>query len=118
MGLPAWRRARRVVLIATAFCLLPAAISWSQRMSGRYNVSAGVETVEWLRDHGASPLVSQVEDWYYTLNAPATGGPALRALPKVGVRGVGALAGAGAKARSFRPPPIPPVIHPALPGEG
>jgi hypothetical protein len=119
MRLPAWRRARRIALIATAFCLFPAAISWSQRITGRYNVSAGIETVEWLRDHGASPLVSQVEDWYYTLNAPATGGPALRALPKVGVgRGAAAPTGPSATTLSYRPPRIPAVLHPALPGEG
>jgi hypothetical protein len=55
--------------------------------------------------------VSDVERIYYSMNAPATGGPALRALPRVGA---GAEAGAG----SYAPPPIVPVIQPALPGEG
>src|SRR2546430_216924 len=42
MGLPAWRRARRVVPIATALCLLPAAVSWSQRPPGPSYPRGGV----------------------------------------------------------------------------
>ena len=37
------------------------------------------------RQHGGNPLVSQIENVYYTLNAPAKGGPALKSLPQVGV---------------------------------
>jgi hypothetical protein len=48
---------------------------------------------------------------YYSWSAPATGGPALKSLPRVGLAGA---AGAG----SYAPPPIPPLITPALPGEG
>jgi hypothetical protein len=49
-----------------------------------------------LRDNGAAGLVSEVEHVYYSLNAPATGGPALRALPRVGV-------GRGPAARGYVP---------------
>jgi hypothetical protein len=55
--------------------------------------------------------VSAVERAYYSINAPATGGPALTALPKIGVLGPGT-------AVPYAPPPIAPVIQPALPGEG
>jgi hypothetical protein len=44
-----------------------------------------IRTVEWMRDNGARGLVNQVENMYYSLNAPTTGGPALRALPSEGV---------------------------------
>ena len=47
----------------------------------------------------------------YTLNCPAKGGPTLSSLPQVGV-------GAESSAQVYRRPPIKPVIHPALPGEG
>src|SRR4051794_14894931 len=91
-------------------------------MTDPYNVSLGIESVEWLRNNGGNNLVSQVEDWYYTLNAPSKGGPALHSLPSVGV----ATANAPARRQSravrtkpqYRPPNIRPVIHPALPGEG
>ena len=71
---------------------------WSPRSSGRFrrrsrsssaiaapsNSGVGIRTVEWLRDHGARGLVNQVENIYYSLNAPSTGGPGLKALPASG----------------------------------
>jgi hypothetical protein len=77
----------------------------------RSDVGLGVRFVEWLRDNGAAGLVSKVESVYYSLSAPSTGGPMLRALPRVG-RSV------GASASSYAPPPIAPAITPPLPGEG
>jgi hypothetical protein len=53
------------------------------------------------------------------MNAPAKGGPALRALP--GQPGVVATSAPGDRARprhAYRPPRIRPVLHPALRGEG
>lgn len=75
------------------------------------NVSFGVRAVEWLRDSGAAWLVSDVESIYYSLNAPSTGGPPLKRLPKVG-------AAAGTRLAGYAPPPIAPPIAPPLPGEG
>ena len=75
------------------------------------NVGLGVRVVEWLRDNGGAGLVSDVEAVYYSVNAPATGGAALKALPHVGVGGRLALS-------TYAPPPITPAISPALPGEG
>ena len=40
--------------------------------------SLGIRTVEWMRDNGARGLVNTVENFYYSLNAPAKGGPPLR----------------------------------------
>jgi hypothetical protein len=113
---PAWRRSRRVVLIAAAICLVPVAVSWVGAMSGPRNVGLGVATVEWVRSHGGNPIVSEIENAYYTLTAPAKGGPALKKLPQVGV------ADSEAEGRpvpqAYRPPPIQPLIHPVLKGEG
>lgn len=119
--IPPWRRARRIVLIALAICLVPAGASWLHAMRGPRNVSLGIATVEWVRAHGGNPLVSQIENWYYELNAPAKGGPPLKALPRVGVAAatVGpAGSGSGPSHPVYRPPPIKPLIRPALPGEG
>jgi len=111
---------RRVVLLAAAICLVPAAISWVDALRQPRNVSWNIATVEWVRAHGGNPLVSQVENWYYELNAPSKGGPPLKSLPQVGVADSG---GSGEEQPDpqhpiYRPPRIKPLIHPALPGEG
>ncbi|MGN6217123.1 MAG: hypothetical protein ACTHN7_09250, partial [Solirubrobacterales bacterium] len=116
-SLPVWRRVRRVVLLAATICLLPAAISWVQALNQSRNVSWNIATVEWVRQHGGNPLVSQIEDWYYELNAPSKGGPALKSLPQVGVA-ASSQEGGESQHPIYRPPPIKPLIHPPLPGEG
>ena len=76
------------------------------------NVGFGVRAVEWLRDNGAAGVVSSIEGMYYSLNAPATGGAALKSLPRMGVSSRSVGAGA------YVPRPVMPMISPALPGEG
>ena len=49
------------------------------------NVGLGVASVEWLRQHGGNPLVSQIENGYYTLTAPERAGRRCSSLPQVGV---------------------------------
>lgn len=85
-------------------------------MTGHRNIGIDVATVEWVRSHGGNPLVSEVENIYYTLTAPSKGGPALKRLPQVGVTDVSAES--NPTAHVYRPPPIKPLIHPALKGEG
>lgn len=117
-----WRRARRVILLAAAICLVPAAVSWTRAMTGHRNIGIDVATVEWVRSHGGNPLVSEVENVYYTLTAPSKGGPPLKRLPQVGVAVADAetepTSGTDPTPRAYRPPPIKPLIHPALQGEG
>ncbi len=115
--IPFWRRARRIFLLAAIACLIPAGISYMGAMSEARNVGLGVSSVEWLRQHGGNPLVSQIENWYYTLNAPAKGGPPLRSLPRVGIAAAGKEA-QGQSAAADRPPNVVPLLQPALPGEG
>ena len=105
-------------MLALAICLVPAAISWIGAMTGPRNIGVGVATVEWVRQHGGNPLVSEVENIYYTLNAPSKGGPALKSLPQVGVANVSNPSRPKRRADPYRPPPIEPLIHPALKGEG
>jgi len=113
-----WSRARRVALVAAIVCLIPAFVSYVQAVAQRSDSSLGIRTVEWMRDNGARGLVNTVENWYYSLTAPAQGGPALRSLPAQ----AGAYAGTAAPSRRvvhhYRPHSIKPIIHPALPGEG
>ena len=106
-----------MVLFAAAICLLPVCISYLRTLSRPHNVGTGVTSVEWLRSHGGNGIVSQIEDWYYTLTAPSKGGPPLKSLPKVGVD-VAARSAAQGGTHPYRPPRIEPLIHPALKGEG
>lgn len=114
--IPLWRRARRIVLLASIACLIPAGISYVSAMGEKHNVGLGVSSVEWMRQHGGNALVSQIENWYYTLNAPEKGGPPLRSLPAVGV--ATADEESQAEGAGYRPPAVKPLIRPALPGEG
>jgi hypothetical protein len=114
-----WWRARRVALLAAVLCLIPAFVSYAHTMAQRSDSSLGIRTVEWMRDNGARGIVNTVENWYYSLNAPAKGGPALRSLPAQ----AGAYAGTTGRVvahrrHHYRPHNVKPIINPALPGEG
>ena len=110
--IPFWRRARRIFTLATFACLGAAALSYLPAMAEKHNVGLGVSSVEWLRQNGGNAIVSEIENWYYTLTAPEKGGPPLRSLPQVGIRGSEAVA------TTYHPAPVRPIIHPPLPGEG
>jgi hypothetical protein len=88
-------------------CLAPILISYGTTLAGPSNSSFTIRSFEWLRDHGAASLASRIESIYYSMNAPSTGGAALKRLS------LRATAVAG-----FHPPDIAPAIRPALPGEG
>ncbi len=108
-------RVRRVVLLAAVLLALPALVSYASMLTHHSDSSLSIRTVEWLRDNGARGLVNRVENIYYSMNAPAKGGPGLKALPNQ----PGAVGTVRGVARHFyRPRDIRPVIHPPLPGEG
>ncbi len=88
-------------------CTVPVLFSFLTTVAGPSNSSFTINTVEWLRDHGAAGFASSVESVYYSLSAPSTGGPALRRL-RLHSHAVAAV----------HPPDIAPLIHPVLPGEG
>jgi hypothetical protein len=113
---PPWRRARRIALAACLFCLGAAALSWLPAITGSRNLGVTVASVEWMRSHGGNPIVSEIENLYYSLNEPEKGGPALTSLPQVGVGA--AEEGEGAERKAYLPADVNPLIHPKLPGEG
>jgi hypothetical protein len=102
---------RRIVALTILFLLADVIVSFATTVSSPSNSAFGVRAVEWLRDNGAAWLVSDVESVYYSWNAPSTGGPRLKALPKVGVASATARVG-------YAPPPIAPLVYPPLAGEG
>ena len=90
------QRVRRVVVTACLVALVPALASYVATMLEPSNSSLGIRSVEWLRDHGAAGLVTKIESTYYSLEAPPKGGPALHALPRVGL-----ASGTGARGRGL-----------------
>jgi hypothetical protein len=110
-------------VIAAALGLLPGIVSYLAMLTQRSDSALGVRTVEWLRDNGARGIVNQIENWYYSFEAPSKGGPALKALPKQ-AGAVSALAhhllprAHRSLLPAYLPPNIKPLISPALPGEG
>jgi hypothetical protein len=119
-------RLRRTLLAACLLALVPVLFSYATAMLEPSNSSLGIRSVEWLRDHGAAGLVTKVESIYYTLEAPAKGGPALHALPRVGIAAAGTsgVSGTGGPRGGVgtqildRPPRVRPLAYPPLPGEG
>jgi hypothetical protein len=110
-----FRRVRRIVFVAAVILIIPAFISYVSAMLQRSDSSLSIRTVEWIRANGARGIVNTIENFYYTLTAPAKGGPALHRLPKQ----AGAVKGTTShKVHYYRPPNIRPIIHPALAGEG
>jgi hypothetical protein len=106
-----------VLLIAAILSLVPVLVSVTSTMLQRSDSSFGIRLVEWMRDNGARGLVTKVENIYYSLSAPAKGGPALHRLPGQ----AGALAGVSATrhvVHYYRPPNIKPLVAAGLPNEG
>jgi len=115
----------RVVQVAAGCLLALAALSWTRAILRPSNSSIGIRSVEWVRDNGGAWLVNDIERAYYSLDAPAKGGPALRNLPVAGVavqpRQHAPRAShhrARRRRRTHLPKRVRPVIAPRLPGEG
>ncbi len=108
------QRLRRIALVVSMVLLIPTVASYFGALTQTSNSPFGIRTVEWLRDNGAAGLVASVESIYYNFTAPSKGGPALKALPKVGYAAGGAAAGG----LEYRPAQVPSLLAPALPGEG
>lgn len=104
-------RIRRILAFTLLMSLAWFTIAFASAMNAPSNSPFGVRVIEWLRDNGAAGLVSQIEALYYSWNAPSTGGPGLKRLPKVGL-------GSGQTSAADAPSAIAPVISPPLPGEG
>ena len=79
------RRGRRrlaLPIAAAAFALLAVpGVSYTQALTAPGDATWQVRTVDWVRDHGGTPAVNTIENWYYTLQAPSTGPPAADTVP-------------------------------------
>jgi hypothetical protein len=104
---------RRALAVAVALILVVPGFSYVQALTYPGSATWQMRSVEWLRDHGGSPVVDRIENWYYTSNLPSGSAPARAALPAAGA----ARGTSGRSPVSFSPAP-PVARHPALPGEG
>jgi len=102
---------RRIAALAVLVLVATKLVSYTSAMLAPSNVGFGVRSIEWLRDNGGAWLVSDIERVYYSVNAPAKGGPPLKVLPRIGLQN-------GGSESLYAPPPITPIINPPLPGEG
>jgi len=107
-----WRRVLTIALGLFLVLLVPG-VSYVQALTYRRSATWQMRSVEWLRDHGGSPLVDRIENWYYTAHAPTGSAPDPAALPAV-------VPGAAATVSRFAPSTHLPVLagHSPVPGEG
>ena len=108
----------------------PAWYSYASMASQPSSLPLSVRSVEWVRQHHGNWLVDTAEHVYFGyLKSPQKGGPALTALPAVGLASPApvTLPSIGPSVSSPTVPPSPvsalpkpitPLIAPALPGEG
>jgi len=118
------RRRRRGWLAAAlvlAVLLIPALYSYVTTMMQPSSLPLGVRTVEWIRANHGAWFVDEAERIWYSHHGPRTGGPALTALPTVGLATSAPPRKVRARAQHlsvYVPPRIRPLIRPTLPGEG
>lgn len=118
-----WSRRRHVVTGALLVLLAMTGVSYGRALTFPGQASFAVRTVEWVRDHGGSPVVDAVETWYYQRQAPpAVGAPqdVIAAPAPVPPRpGHGPARQASVRAPAFRPPAVTllPGVAPVA-GEG
>lgn len=94
--------------------LLPVSFSYGKAMAAPGQAPLSVRSVDWLRGVGGAPVVSWVERAWYTHHQPPTGGlPAAGLIPQGGTS-----TSPRAQALTARPATIPPILRPALRGEG
>jgi Phosphodiester glycosidase len=122
---------RRWLVPALALALLtPALYSYTATMMQPSSLPLGVRSVEWVRAHHGNWLVDEAEHMFYGWwKAPRKGGPALTALPRVGLPTAPSSADPTAATPASHPtsrgaptahwpPAVQPVVAPALAGEG
>ncbi len=101
-------RARRISIIALLLCLIPITASYVSAMAASANTPLTINSIEWLRSNGGAGIASFFERIYYSMNAPSTGGPALKRLQLKLHRQVS----------HDHPANLPTLIAPPLAGEG
>ncbi len=116
------RASWRLVFIPPAAIALVVVIALIGALTTPGNESLEAKWADWLRAHHATTAANDLENFYYTHNAPSRGGrPAhLNAVPAraPAVAPRQSKPAAAANPHLPAPQPVPLVVSPALPGEG
>jgi hypothetical protein len=113
------RRGRWIASLVLLALLLPPTYSWVSMAVKPSSLPLSIRTVEWIRANNGAWLVDEVERLWYSWHQPRKGGPPLVALPVVpGLRVRPQRRTPVRAVPHFRPRRVPPVIRPALAGEG
>jgi hypothetical protein len=112
-------RAAVVILLVVGLTI----VGWSygRALTVSSSDSLSTRSVEWVRDHGGSPLVNWIErEWYNHHQPPKGGVPKAGLIPSVAPTTPPALAHRPAHVPPHLPIPEPvvPLATPPLPGEG
>ncbi|MGH7732717.1 MAG: phosphodiester glycosidase family protein, partial [Gemmatimonadales bacterium] len=111
------RHPKSTVLLAVVLAMTPIWWSLASFMSNPANGPVGGRFVEWVRDHGGSSIVVDMENWWYSHHAPPKGGrPAAGAIPSATKDPVPQQR--TAVAHLPVPEPLVPLAGPAIAGEG
>lgn len=115
----------KIVALVLALLMLVPVVSYAQAMTAPGYASWQDRSVGWVRDNGGGGLVNAIENWWYTINAPANAAPAAGTLPGIASQSGGAAnipqsVTAGANGSSARGPAAlaPLAGTTTLPGEG
>jgi hypothetical protein len=114
---------RRVTAVVLVALLVPTVWSYYRSMTSPGTDPVSARSVEWLKDHGMTGVVNDVEHWWYTHNPPPVGGKPKHGLPHAQALGGSAHAKKTAPAAvvpAHLPPPtnMQPLVTTPLPGEG
>jgi hypothetical protein len=107
---------RAFAVVAAAVCLL-VGVSLIGAATTPGNQSFTAKWADWLRAHHAGAVVSPLEQWYYSSQAPAKGGVP-RSLNSIPQAEQAAKPVVPVALHLAPPAPVPLVVSPALPGEG
>ena len=119
------RRWLRALLVVGVILLVPVSmftydVVVALRKPGGDAVSARVTQV--VRDWGGGPIITKVERWYFTKNAPRTGGTVKGGIPKVAAPVESRTRRSGPTTTTVAPPETPfavaPFVATPLPNEG
>lgn len=112
------RRNRWVALLVVLLLVTPFTWSYASYLVAPGSASVAERSVEWVRDHGGSPVVDGVEQWWYTRHGPGTAPPPVGVLPHVPAPVPARGATVAGAAASRAPANLAPLTANPMPGEG
>ncbi len=114
----------KIVALTVGLLMVVPVVSYTEALTAPGYASWQDRSVGWIRDNGGAGLVNAIENWWYTVHAPANEAPAAAVLPGVAQQYGGPakthLSAPSGNASTVTPPaPVAPLAGAAtIPGEG